>query len=664
MSAMLGLSVIRRRSMAAALVAIALGCEPAPTNVRPRPADGAPAAPPSPLVLARDDGRPIDGLTPRVTRDTLSTRGPTGLAPGLGAIVHDGGVTFRVWAPHADAASVIGDFNHWDPSANPLARESGGMFAGEVTGAHPGQAYLYHLTNVQGTFDKADPRAEQMTDARGKSLIVDLAARSWQSAPFDAPPPSGAVIYEMHIGTFNADAQQLPGTFRSAIARLDHVQALGANMVELMPIAEFGTTTSWGYNPSCLFAPESSYGAPEDLQAFVDEAHTRGIGVILDVVHNHYKPNDASLRCFDGDCLGANGIYFYTDAARKDTPWGPRPDYGRPEVRAFIEDNTLFWLERYRVDGFRWDSTINIRAVNEAPNRDGTDMLAALNARARAQFPRAIFVAEDFRNNDRVTDPTVNGGLGFSSQWDGDFFHPVDGAITAADDAARSMAAIAGAITHRLSGRSTARVVYTESHDEVANGKARIPQMISPEDTGSWAARKRSTLGAAIVFTSPGMPMIFMGQEFLENGSFSDHVPLDWSKASSHAGIVQLYVDLIRLRRNLDGRTKGLTGEGVSVHHLNEGAKVIGYRRWQNHGPGDDVVVLANFGARNFTSYLVGVPSPGPWQVRFNSDLTAYADDYQTAALATVSASVQARDGLPFTADLALPPYSVLILSE
>jgi 1,4-alpha-glucan branching enzyme len=201
-------------------------------------------------------------------------------------------------------------------------------------------------------------------------------------------------------------------------------------------------------------------------------------------------------------------------------------------------------------------------------------------------------------------------------------------------------------------------VVYTEDHDEVANGKQRIPEMISPGDAGSLAARKRSTLGAALVFTAPGIPMIFMGQEFLMNGTFANTPPLDWSRTTTYAGILQMYRDLIALRRTLPG----LKGEHIAVHHVNDSAKVIAYRRW-NQG-NDDAVVVANFANHAFTSYLVGLPRAGTWHVRFQGDSRTYAADFGGAAAADITATATARDGLPATGSVVLGPWSAVILSQ
>src|SRR4030095_16201981 len=172
--------------------------------------------------------------------------------------------------------------------------------------------------------------------------------------------------------------------------------------------------------------------------------------------------------------------------------------------------------------------------------------------------------------------------------------HPVRDALVTPNDRDRDMGAIAQAIYHRYGTYACERVIYTESHDEVANGHTRVPSEIWPGNPASWFSKKRSTLGAALVFTAPGIPMIFQGQEFLEDEYFHDDAPLDWSKATTFAGIRQLYTDLIRLRRNWSNRTRGLRGQNVNVHHVNHTDKVVAFHRWEQGDRGDHAIVLVN----------------------------------------------------------------------
>jgi len=207
-------------------------------------------------------------------------------------------------------------------------------------------------------------------------------------------------------------------------------------------------------------------------------------------------------------------------------------------------------------------------------------------------------------------------------------------------------------------------VIYSESHDELANGKARVPQEINPEDPKGWYARKRSTLAAALVFTAPGIPMLFQGQEFLEGGWFRDTVPLDWDQRDEFHGILRLYRDLIRLRLNRDGCTRGLCGQFTQVHHQNEESKVLAFHRWDQGGAGDDVMVVVNFRQQPQQDYVVGFPAAGTWELRLNSDWQGYSDDFENHPGSDVTAVACDCDGLPAQAALNLGPYSVLIYSQ
>jgi len=589
--------------------------------------------------------------------------------PPLGATPHPGGVYFRVWAAHAAHVFVVGNFNGWDATANELAEEgASAIFGGDVAGAAVGQEYAYAVTLADGTsVTHADPRARRLTaSANGHGVIVDPTAYAWQTVDFQPPPRDDTIVYELHLGSFVRPTPTTIGTWADAATKLDYLASLGINAVEVMPPVLCSSDNTWGYNPSWPFATHNAYGSPDDAKAFIDEAHARGIAVYIDIVHNHYSTKNG-LTCWDGDC--ADNAYFYTDNVRKSTPWGPRPNYSDPNVRAFVRDNAVEWLDEYRADGLRWDSTISIRATGwdatSVAIPDGASLLREINDAVHALSPAKLQIAEDLQTYDKITQPTTqSGGFGFDTQWDAAFFHPVDDNLVAANDSDRSMAAISGAITHAYNGTATERVVYTEDHDEVANGKSRIPEMISPGNAGSLAARQRSTLGAAIVMTAPGIPMIFMGQEFLESGHFDGSTPLDWSKTTTYAGILALYQDLIALRHNRDGHTRGLLGNNVSVFHVNEGAHVIAYRRWDAGGAGDDVIVVANFGAKAFARYDLGLPRAGAWKARFSSNDAKYSPDFPATPTADVATTATSRDGFAQMGSLQLGPYQVLILSQ
>ena len=584
---------------------------------------------------------------------------------GMGAIITDGGVAFRVWAPHADSVAVTGDFNEWSITADPLGDEGNGFWYGFVEGATAGQEYKFHLTNGEQELDRIDPYAMQVTNSVGNGVIYDHAAYDWEGETAHCPPHHQMVIYEMHVGSF-APSDDGVGGFHDVIEQLDYLQELGVNTLQIMPVAEFAGDQSWGYNPAHIFAVESAYGGPDAFKTLIKTAHSRGFAVILDVVYNHFGPSDLDLWQFDGwGENGKGGIYFYNDD-RSSTPWGDtRPDYGREEVRRFIHDNAMMWLREYHVDGLRLDMTPYMRSVHGGgfELEEGFGLMRWITDSLRSQYPGRISIAEDLHGHDRIVG-TEDHGAGFHAQWDAEFVHPVRHAITAMTDEERSLSSIAEAISHNYDGDPFRRVVYTESHDEVANGSARVPHEIDPENADGWFAQKRSTVGGALVMTSPGIPMIFQGQEALEGGWFSDDDPLDWDRIKRFEGITKLYKTLIDLRLNRGGVTRGLTGRGLNVYHVNEEDNVIVFQRWMDHGAGDDVVVVVNLSTNTYTDYRIGMPHGGLWKLRFNSDAKLYSSLFGDHDSFDVTAFEEDEDGMGAHSNISVGPYSVLIYSQ
>ena len=259
---------------------------------------------------------------------------------------------------------------------------------------------------------------------------------------------------------------------------------------------------------------------------------------------------------------------FYNDI-RGVTLWGAtRPDYGRGEFRTFLRDSAMTWLEEFRCDGLRFNSTVHMRTTEgypalpgSTPLPDGWSFLAWMNDEIKARQPWKITIAEDLEDDPILVTPTEDGGAGFAAQWDAGFIRRVRPQLEAHDDAARDIDAVVAGILGEGRGAALSRVIYTESHDEVANGLVRVPEAIAPGAvTDNWWATKRAVLGSGLVLTSPGIPMLFQGQELLEDRWFDDTVSLDWEKTGTNRGILQLHRDLIALRRARDGMTRGLRG--------------------------------------------------------------------------------------------------------
>ncbi len=577
--------------------------------------------------------------------------------PGLGSIPYADaagtGVAFRVWAPNATSVGVKGQFSGW--ATLPLTKEgSTPYWSRDVGGASAGQEYKFVINN---SFDRRDPRARRVTNSNGNSIIYDPNAFDWGGVQPVVPWHNDLVIYEMHVGTFNAEAW-VPSTFDQAIEKLDHLVNLGVNAVQVMPIAEFAGDKSWGYNPADPYAIESGLGGPDAFKRFVKACAQRGIAVLVDVVHNHYGPSDLSLWRFDGwSANGKGGIYFYNDF-RASTLWGDtRPDYGRAEVRDFIRDNIRMYLDEYRVSGFRWDSVWSILYANNGSHHlvDGEHLLRDINWMMQTGYPGRIRIAED-----HAFDFSMN----FDSQWDVQFHDHIKWQVTRGNDGERNMYWLAD----RIAGwASHNRVIFSESHDTVGglNNKQRLPRDIDGSNPSSIWARKRQLLAAGMVMTSPGIPMIFQGQEMNEDWTFAAETALRWSLTNTHAGIVRAYADMIHLRRNRWGGTQGLKGTGINVHHKDDLNKVIAFVRWDAGGGTDDAVVVANFSVQNFTNntYLVEFPSAGTWYLHFNGDSTNYASDFGNVR-PPHPAGVVVPSGTPPRAAVNIGMYSMQIYSK
>jgi len=590
---------------------------------------------------------------------------------GMGAVCGTTGTMFRVWAPNAANVFVTGSFNGWNGDAAPMNKEDSGCWSLAIADAKVGDEYRYLIDSPKGRLSRIDPYARHVTNSVGNAVIYDPKSFDWGKDDFKIAPWNELVMYEMHVGTFNARPGGLPGTLDSAIEKLPYLQKLGINAVELMPVTEFAGDFSWGYNPAHPYAVAHIYGGPDALKRFVKAAHAHGIAVIIDVVYNHFGPSDLSLWQFDGWTENEKGgIYFYNDR-RSQTPWGDtRPDYGRGEVRNYLRDNAIMWLDEYRADGLRWDMIVYIESIdgntsnpaNDIP--EGWSLMQWINEEIQRLFPGKISIGESMRNNIWVTKDVGAGGAGFNAQWDSGFVHPVRQAVIVRDDASRDLGAVCSAIEHRFDLNFFKRIVFTESHDEIANGRARVPEEIWPGKVDSWFSKKRSTLATALVMTSPGIPMIFQGQELLEDRWFQDTDPIDWNRVNDEHGILGLYRDLIALRRNATGVTRGLFGQNVHIYHFDDAAKIIAFHRWDTQGPGDSVVVAVNMTNTYRDDYHIGFPRAGVWKVRFNSDSYVYDPSFANHAALNVDAADGSADGLPWSGNICIGPYTAVIFSQ
>jgi 1,4-alpha-glucan branching enzyme len=568
---------------------------------------------------------------------------------GMGAVPYADaagtGVTFRTWAPNASSVSIRGGFNAWGTTA--LAKDSsGGTWSVDIPRAKAGDEYKFVVNSAY----KKDPRGKRVVNSAGNSIVYDSNAFSWGgSTNFSPIWRNDLVIYEMHVGSYNAE-DWLPSTFDECAEKIAYWKALGISAVELMPVNEFPGDRSWGYNPSDPYAIESSFGGPDGFKRFVKACHENGIAVLMDVVHNHYGPSDLEMWQYDGwSQSGYGGIYFYNDW-KANTDWGStRPDYGRSEVKDYIQGQIQMFVEEYRVDGFRWDSVYNIRNCSGTWNPDGNAMLAQVNNWLIANHPDVFRIAEDH---------AFDTDVGFEAQWDHDFLSNIRWLATAAGDADRNMDTLA----YFLGNGGFNRVTYVESHDTCGdlNSKHRLPYDIDSSNSTSYYAKKRALLANGIVLVSPGIPMIFEGSEMHESWTFSNNQALRWSLTNTYAGIVKAYADLIHLRRNTAGISAGLKEAGkVNVFHVNNTAKIVGLTRWNNGSQTDDLVIALNCSATAQASYSLAFPSAGTWYCLYNSDSKTYDSSFGGVGPAIGDSIVAGA-----SATLALGAYSIQIYSK
>jgi maltooligosyltrehalose trehalohydrolase len=441
----------------------------------------------------------------------------------FGASVELGGVEFRVWAPRLRSPQIL--VCEDSPKVYPMLAAEGGEFAALVPGLHAGADYFLV---TDGGRRLPDPVSRwQPHGVHGPSRVIDPGAFGWADGDWRGLPLTDYVIYELHTGTFTAE-----GTFEAAVTRLPMLRDLGITAIELMPVAEFPGRRNWGYDGVGMYAPQSGYGGPGGLKVLVNECHRLGLAVVLDVVYNHVGP--------EGNYLAEFGPYF-TGAYR--TPWGDAINYDGADsdgVRRFFIENALYWLTEYHIDALRLDA---IHGIFDFGARHVLAELADNFHEQAAQLGRkAWLIAESDLNDTRVIRPHEQGGHNVDAQWLDDFHHALHSAITHdrrgyfADF--EGIPSLARAVSEGFvydGGHSAYRrrrhgspstdlpgdrfVAFTENHDQVANARSgcRPSQHLSLE---------QQKLAAAILFFSPYIPLLFMGQEYGEIGGFyyfTDH---------------------------------------------------------------------------------------------------------------------------------------------
>ncbi|HEY0838240.1 MAG TPA: 1,4-alpha-glucan branching protein GlgB [Azospirillum sp.] len=592
------------------------------------------------------------------------------------------GVAFAVWAPNARRVSVVGDFCDWDGRRLPMRkRVEAGIWEIFVPHVQPDARYKFEITGPGGELLplKADPYAFQseMRPATA-SVVHGLPAFEWtdeawrQTRAAATTRESPISIYEVHLGSWarvpEEDNRFL--TYDELAARLiPYVKELGFTHIELLPITEHPFDGSWGYQPIGLYAPTSRHGGPEAFKRFVDTCHREGVGVLLDWVPGHFPTDQHGLGWFDGTHL-----YEHADPRQGfHMDWNTLIyNFGRREVANFLLGNALFWLDHYHLDGLRVDAVASMLYLdysrkegewvpNQFGGRENLESIAFLkrmNELAYGHGDGVMTVAEESTAWPGVSRPVYLGGLGFGFKWNMGWMHdtlrfmqkePVHRRYHHHD------------LTFGLLYAFSENFVLPLSHDEVVHGKGSLINKMAG-DVWQKFANLRAYYG--FMWTHPGKKLLFMGGEFAQWSEWSEARSLDWHllEEAPHQGMRDLIRDLNRLYRDepalheLDCDPAGF--EWIEANDSEN--SVLAYLR-KGRAPGHVFVVVSNFTPVPREGYRVGVPLPGAYVERLNTDAGVYGGG-DVGNGGSVTAEEVTWHGRPYSLCLTLPPLGTLVM--
>ena len=577
------------------------------------------------------------------------------------------GVHFKVWAPKRKQVQVVlgNHFFPLEPQLDPQDPETIGYFAGVIADAGAGSLYKFRLDDEDYYYP--DPESRFQPDGpHGESQVIDPDAFHWTDGDWSGVDPEGQIVYEMHLGTFTPE-----GTWNAARARLKDLASIGITVLEVMPVADFSGRWGWGYDGVDLFAPFHLYGSPEEAKKFVDEAHELGLGVILDVVYNHFGPDGAYVKSFADE--------YFTDQYVNE--WGESMNFSSQPVRDFYISNAAYWIREYHFDGLRLDATQDIHDTSEE------HILSAITRHIRqAAAPRKLYVvAENEPQHSWMAKSVESGGFGIDALWNDDFHHNAIVAATGRKEAYYTdylgspqefiSAAKYGYLyqgqrymwqdkrrgSPALDLNPSNFVAYLQNHDQIANS-GRGERLNSLTDPALYRAL------SALVLLGPSTPMLFQGQEFgattpfhyfcdyennlcdlvntgrkkslaqfrslarpeMQKELLNPGSPeafslskLDWSEREKNARIVNLYKDLLRLRHE-DAAFRRPQARGLDGAVLADRAFLLRY-----FGPaGSDRLLLFNLGTdlhlNPAPEPLLAAPRNHRWALLWSSEDPRY----------------------------------------
>jgi 1,4-alpha-glucan branching enzyme len=593
------------------------------------------------------------------------------------------GVSFAVWAPNARRVSVVGDFNGWDGRLYPMRKHpSCGVWEIFIPGLAPGHSYKYEILGAQGHLVplKADPYARQAEHPPKTASIIPCPQRhQWRDQPWmeerwkhnDREGP--IAIYEVHLGSWRRNLAENGRylTYKELAQQLvPYVREMGFTHIEVLPITEYPFDGSWGYQPIGLFAPTSRYGTPDDFRDFVDACHEAGISIWLDWVPGHFPSDPHGLAWFDGTAL-----YEHADPRQGfHRDWNTLIyNYGRREVQNFLYASALYWVKHFHLDGIRVDAVASMLYLDYSRNpgewipnqyggRENLEAIAFLRRMNELVFgdaSGATTAAEESTAWPMVSRPVYVGGLGFGYKWNMGWMHDTLQYISKESIHRKYHH---NDLTFGLLYAFQENFILPLSHDEVVHGKRSIFGRM-PGDRWQRFANIRAYYG--FMWTHPGKKLLFMGSEFAQEREWNHDIGLDWHLLDDpmHRGVQLLVRDLNRLYREkpalhqLDTEPEGFAWVDAS----NWEASIIAYLR-EGREPDQLALIVCNFTPVPREEYRIGVPRPGRWRERINTDAVDYGGSGVGNA-GEVHADDVPMHGHAHSLNLRLPPLATMVFT-